>query len=258
MKTTWVAVAVALAAGCSKSKQDKCEAGWKQMEQLATEMAKAFDEDGTAEKPGAEEKKQYMELCLKLPDDAVDCMTSLEKAMTDPTCEEVMERAEKEHRKQNPVTLEWEERSVADGAATARIPKGWKQDEFFGYQPPDDADLGFFTKIDVKTTCGGYCEPKPAEEWAKTFDEHVKMSLDVAPDSKVAKDEAIGEAGRLVVVTSKLGTEIIAGFWKAGAERYVLCNATVDDELEDKLGEFEQACREVKVTWPAAAADAGP
>jgi hypothetical protein len=88
-----IAAALALAlTGCSKGKKAKCEKGWDQMKDLMSAFAGAMDDKGGKAKDELaskmdEAKSEFMTECEKLPDDAVDCIADLSKAMTDPECE---------------------------------------------------------------------------------------------------------------------------------------------------------------------------
>jgi len=242
---------IAAAGGCKKSKQDKCEAAYSQMMKMVDEMAKSFG-GGDGDKPTAEDKKKFMEMCAKLPDDAIECL-SIEK-MLDPKCAEILEKAEAEaEATAGPVAIEWESVPVDHGRATARVPKGWKHEDFMGdqYTPPDDAELGLFTRYEVGSTCGGTCEALPAAEWVKRIDEYVVNALKVQTDTEIVRDEPIGDTGRLLVSKSKMGRKtlqrVTTAFWKDGGEIYFTCTAELDPKLAANLADFEKACRELKV-----------
>lgn len=93
-KASVFVIAVLFAFGCSNSKKAKCEKGWDQMKDLMSAFASGMDEkmggkDSAKEMSAKmdEMKGEFMEECQKLPDDAVDCVADLSKAMTDPECE---------------------------------------------------------------------------------------------------------------------------------------------------------------------------
>jgi hypothetical protein len=243
-----LSIVIAAASGCKKSKQDRCDAVYRQMMALVQEMAKQFGED--AEKPTAEDKKKFMALCEKLPDDAVECM-SLEK-MGDKRCAEILEKAQEEAAASaEPVPLEWETVKVEE-RITVQVPKGWTHEDFMGsrYTPPKEADLGFFTEMTISTSCGGSCEPLPAAEWAKRVEESVFAPLTEDADAKIVKDEKLGETGRLIRAKVKMGAtmeHITVAFWKDGSSEYVTCHAELPRELAGNVADFEKACREMKI-----------
>jgi hypothetical protein len=252
-------IVIAAGAGCKKSKKDKCEAAYDQMMALVKEMEKMAKEMGgeASEKPSADEKKKFMAMCEKLPDDAIECL-SLEK-MLDEECAEKLEKAEAEAMaNEPPLAIEWESAPAAEKKATAKVPKGWKHEEFMGdrWTPPEDADLGFFTSYSVGSTCGGSCEALPAAEWVKRIDEYVVTPMKQEDGGAIVKDEPLGDGGRLLVSTSKMGRKtlhkVTAVFWKEGGSEYFTCVAELDPRLAKNVPDFEQACRDLKIEWPAA------
>jgi hypothetical protein len=87
-----IAAALALAlGGCSKGKKAKCEKGWDQMKDLMSAFAEGMGGDKVKkeemEKEMDKAKAEFLTECEKLPDDAVDCIADLSKAMTDPECQ---------------------------------------------------------------------------------------------------------------------------------------------------------------------------
>jgi hypothetical protein len=248
-----VTLAVSLAPGCKKSKSDKCEAAWNEAVALIEGMSKALG-DGKAEKPTAEDKKQFMEKCVKLPPEAVECM-SMSKAM-DPKCAEIMEKAEAEaEAAQPPVKLEWEEKTVAEGTLAVMVPKGWKQEDFMGarFQPAED-EMSFWNSITLNRTCGGMCDAMPAAEWAKRFEEseieNLKISGEHEDTFKIERDEKL-DNGRLIVSSQKLGRRttqaLLVGKWQDGDDHYYTCRVELAKGLTKNFPEFEKACKEMKI-----------
>lgn len=243
-----VALCAALTA-CKESKQDKCKKTWDQMNELAREMAKAFG-GSEADMPTAEDKKKFMDQCLKLSDEALACMTDPSKMM-DPKCEEILAKAEEAE----PVTaakLEWESAPVSHKRATAQVPKGWTYEEGLGdmWLPPETADLGGST-FEIRDTCGGECTAQPAAEWAKRIEENEVANLKSDPNTEIQRDEKIGETGRLIVASTKLGrakqTSIEAFFWQEGGEIYFVCKADLARALSANVDDFANACKALKV-----------
>lgn len=245
-----MSILIAAASGCKKSQKDKCEAVYRQMMQLVEEMAKQFGSD-ESDRPTAEDKKKFMATCEKLPAEAVDCM-SFEK-MGDEKCAAILEKAEAEQAANaEPVPLEWETVTLEDGRITARVPKGWKHEDFMGdrYTPPEEADLGFFTSFEIGTSCGGTCEPLPAAEWVKRIDESVITPLTGNEDTEITSDEKLGDSGRLIRSRTSIGKpleQVTAVFWKDGGSDYVTCRAELDRRLAGNVADFERACRELKI-----------
>lgn len=240
---------IAAAPGCKKSKQDKCDAIYRQMMAIVQEMAKQFGED--ADQPTAEDKKEFMTLCEKLPDDAVDCM-SFEKLL-DPRCAELLEKAEEEvAANAEPARLEWETVTLQDGTISVQVPKGWVHEDFMGdrYTPPEDADLGFFTEMRIGSSCGGNCEALPAAEWAKRVEEQEVAPITLHLEGKIVRDEKLGETGRFIHATVERGSTmnlVTVALWKDGGSEYVTCHAELPRQLAGNLADFEKACREMKV-----------
>ena len=244
-----LSIVIAAGSGCKKSKQDRCDAVYRQMMAIVEELAKQFGED--ADKPTAEDRKEFMALCEKLPDDAVDCM-SFEK-MADPKCAEILQKAEEEvAANADPVSLEWETVTLHDGTVTVQVPKGWVHEDFMGdrYTPPEDADLGFFTEMTIGSSCGGSCEALPAAEWAKRVEDQEVAPIAFDIEGKIVRDEKIGETGRFIHARVKRGSTmdlVTVAFWKDGGAEYVTCHAELPRQLAGNLAEFEKACREMKV-----------
>jgi hypothetical protein len=92
-------IAVLFAFGCSNSKKAKCEKGFDQMKEFMGAFAKGMDEKmggkGTKDVDAEMDKMkgEFMEACQKLPDDAVDCVADLSKAMGDPECQKKLDNA---------------------------------------------------------------------------------------------------------------------------------------------------------------------
>jgi hypothetical protein len=249
------AIALFIAPGCKKSKADKCGAAWDEAVQLIEAMSKELG-GGKGDKPTAEDKKEFMDKCMALPDNAVDCMSF--SKMGDPKCEEIMEKAEAEaEAKAPPMKLEWEDKTVADGRVSIKAPKGWKQEDFMGAQfSPTEDELSFWNNLTVNAACGGMCDAMPAADWAKRFEENEVANLKDsgsmgAEDLKIEKDEPIGTNGRFIQASSKLGnrktTTIIVGMWQDNDDHYYTCKAELSKGLTKNLAEFEKACREMKI-----------
>ena len=237
-----------LCAACKESKQDKCNKTWDRMNELAREMAKAFG-GSDADMPTDQDRKDFMDKCMKLSDEALACITDPAKAM-DPKCEEILDKAE-EAEPVSKVELQWEEQPVADKRATARVPKGWKHEEMLGdmWSPPDDAKLGF-SDYEINDGCGGECSAQPAAEWAKRVQDDV-ASLASDKETTISKDEKLGDTGRLIVATTKMGhmtqTKVFVYQWKDGGELYFVCKAELDRALSANTDEFVDACKAMKV-----------
>jgi hypothetical protein len=242
-----LSILIGAAPGCKKSKKDRCDDIYRQMIALVEEMAKQLGGEPD-DKPTAEDKKQFMALCEKLPDDAVSCM-SLEK-MGDAKCAEILAKAEAEVAKDAPpVALEWEEVTLED-TIKVKVPKGWEYEDFAGhrYQPPVSAKLGMMTTMAIQTTCGGTCDPLPAAEWAKRVEEQEVANLKMDTNATITRDEKLGDTGRLLQATVTLGRpmeRLIVARWKDGASRYATCEVELSQQLTKNLAEFEKACVEM-------------
>ncbi|MBI4957465.1 MAG: hypothetical protein HY908_35990 [Myxococcales bacterium] len=101
MRTAWIGIvllALTATTGCSKGKRGKCESAFDMMKEMATAMAKAFlkDEADGSKKIAEMEadldkgKKEFLDMCENLPDEAVACLEDPMKSAEDPKCVEVL------------------------------------------------------------------------------------------------------------------------------------------------------------------------
>jgi hypothetical protein len=141
-------------------------------------------------------------------------------------------------------TVEFEARSLDEGKIVAAVPKGWKEGVIPGSFGPNQADdLGFMTKYGASTNCDGACQPK---DWAAVAE---KVSLaqfrDASKFDLVEEQPLTAPAGKLLVARAKDGntTYVAAARWKDGAEKYYMCNATLDGaKAAALLPAFKAAC----------------
>ena len=144
--------------------------------------------------------------------------------------------------------LRFEARVEDKDRIAAAVPAGWESKFMPGsYDPPDEAKLGFATKFGVGTNCDGTCA---AKDWKASVDK-VEFGQFQGDGFTIAKDEPLGEHGRIVVAQSKDGfspsTYVVAAWWKEGASRYAYCRAIVDKEIAGAVAAFEKACRATRV-----------
>lgn len=131
--------------------------------------------------------------------------------------------------------------------APAVLPEGWKTGGVIpgSYKPDDNADLGFMTKYELGTNCDGACE---AKDWA-AVSENVEFAQFKGAQFTVTKDEKT-PGFRILIATTKDGTAYIrSAFWKAGANRYFTCGATLDPKIAAAAPAFEKACRAFTPVW---------
>lgn len=251
-----VAVACAAAVGCgSSSKKARCERGFGQMKDVVTTMAKGMGMGDEAAKELDKAKPEFMAVCVDLPDEAVNCIANFKDKMTDEKCMAVLEDVKKDMNKkkgaESAAKLKFEPIDVDHKRVTAMVPAGWKHEDGFGdtFEPPKEAELGFFTRMEIGSTCGGACDKRTAAEWEKLVGDEA-FAVVKEEGVKILKDEKIGATGRIAVYTKEHGApahKIAAAFWSEGGEQYVYCRAQLDDELEGASAVFEQACRDTKV-----------
>ena len=125
---------------------------------------------------------------------------------------------------------------------TLAAPKGWEHtSKMFGkLEPPKDAGMGFFTKLDVGSNCDGECKPK---DWEQIAD---KVNFAPRAGDNVLKDEKT-EGARTMVSIANDKTTVVHAWWKKGASQYYACTATLDRELKDAAPAFEKACQAVAI-----------
>ena len=129
---------------------------------------------------------------------------------------------------------------------TLAAPKGWEQrmKMMATLRPPDSANLGFMTELDVSTNCDGDCVPK---DWAAAAD-HANFKQFASNGTKIEKDEK-GKSDRTLVASSADGKKyVVYAWWQDGAKNYHYCSATLDKEAADAAPAFEKACKAVGVT----------
>ncbi len=255
MRNLVAVVSVALlagSAGCKKSKSDKCAAAWDEAMALVEALSKELG--GKGDKPSADDRKEFMAKCAKLPPDAIDCM-KMSKA-TDPKCAEIMEKAQAQMEGAEPaIKLEWEEQTLEEGTVSVRVPRGWKKEDFVGTRfSPDDDKQAFWQTMSVNRTCGGMCGERSAAEWAKTFQQsEIDALKDSGENVTVIKSEAIDALGWYLRTSVKFGSRttetVLVGMWQDNDDHYYTCKAELSRTFTKLLPEFEQACRAMKILF---------
>lgn len=117
-------------------------------------------------------------------------------------------------------------------------PKGWTEGVIPGQvKPPEGAGLGFMTKYGVDTNCDGTCEPK---DWDAVVDKVEFSSL--ASSGTVERDDK-ASGTRTMVVALGDRRQLVMAWWKSGARQYVVCQASLEKEVQPALLAFEAACK---------------
>lgn len=134
-----------------------------------------------------------------------------------------------------------EERGKETATYTMAAPKDWEQENkmFASLRPKKDANMGFFTKLQVGSNCDGMCEPK---DWAKVSE---KVDFAQFRDGwTIVKDEA-GKTSHLLIASKGKRTDIVYAWWTEGARMYFTCTATLDGEESAAADAFAKACQAV-------------
>lgn len=90
---TGVVVAMLIAlSGCKSGKESKCEKGFAQMKEMTLGLASLFGakKGGPLDEVFNAVKPAFMKTCVKLPDDAIDCLSDVKGKLGDPKCSEAL------------------------------------------------------------------------------------------------------------------------------------------------------------------------
>ena len=116
-------------------------------------------------------------------------------------------------------------------------PKGWAEGAIPGsVKPPEGANLGFMTRYSVGTNCDGMCQ---AKAWEEVVD---KVDFAQLASAGTVERDTKSSGGRTMVATIGDRKEIVVAWWKAGADHYVVCRASLEKELAAAAPAFEAAC----------------
>ena len=126
---------------------------------------------------------------------------------------------------------------------TMAAPKDWEQDGkmFASVKPKSEANMGFFTKLNVGSNCDGTCEPK---DWAKTA-EKVNFSQ-FRNGWTIVKDEST-KTSHLMIASKDDSTHVTYAWWSDGGRHYFTCSASLEGEVKAAADAFAKACQAVSV-----------
>lgn len=126
---------------------------------------------------------------------------------------------------------------------TMAAPKDWEQDMkmFASLKPKSEANLGFFTSLQVGSNCDGACEPK---DWAKTS-EKVNFAQ-FRSGWNITKDEQT-KTTHLMIAEKDDRTNVTYAWWTDGARKYYSCSASLEGEIKAAADAFAKACQAVSV-----------
>ena len=131
----------------------------------------------------------------------------------------------------------------------AVAPVGWEHSSFLGVtlEPPADADVGFFTSLELSTGCDGLCAPTDWEERLNGPDGYLTMRTDNA--DVVEQRDVDGSEGTELITEDSFGTRVLVLRWDDSADHYFKCEATLDEDDVALVQAFSAACRASTPDW---------
>ena len=139
--------------------------------------------------------------------------------------------------------IRFEKASQDKDRLVVAAPAGWESEHMRGsYEPPRDADLGFFTSFGVGSNCDGSCA---AKDWKATAGK-VEFAQFTEGGFEVVADEAT-DSGRFLKATKDDGVYLRFAWWKKDASRYFFCRATLEGKAKAAAPAFEKACRSMAI-----------
>jgi hypothetical protein len=237
------AAALALSVGCGGGgKADRCGELWKDALAAVKKLGNV---------PVVLDKDTFLRRCRILETRAPDC---LDEANRDELrCRQASAAAEDEVDPPRHFDLGWKPLTILGDRVSVKVPDGWESDggiRSMHYYTPAPAPYKY-ASLAIEALCADEgCAPHTAAEW-KAEAEGLLQS-DRGVNKSVRKDEALGEAGWIIV--TEIPTEprtrgiVDAVHWQEGGQVLYRCRAELDRSLFANLDEFEAACRSLTAT----------
>jgi len=134
---------------------------------------------------------------------------------------------------------------------SAIVPEGWETDEeddpVFGVTfDPSGGDFGFFSEMSFRSGCDGLCEPT---DWRARLEDDDGFLTTSRANFEHLTDEALADGWLLVSEGFSGGIDGTVIVWNNGADRYLVCDFTLDEEDTAYLDAFVAACSSSSPGW---------